>query len=120
MKYPLMRQNIQREDLDNVIKLLKQDDPKLTAGPRVNEFEEKWSEWLGVKYSIFVNSGSSSNLLAIAWLKEKFPEGGRVIVPPLTWSSDVASVLWMGFKPIFVDIKLKILRTSMGYNFARW
>ena len=109
MKYPLMRQNIQREDLDSVIELLKLDDPKLTAGPRVNEFEEKWSEWLGVKYSIFVNSGSSSNLLAIAWLKEKYPEGGRVIVPPLTWSSDVASVLWMGFKPVFVDIKLETL-----------
>ena len=72
MKYPLMRQNIQREDLDTVIELLKQDDPKLTAGPRVSEFEEKWSEWLGVKYSIFVNSGSSSNLLAIAWLKLRF------------------------------------------------
>ena len=109
MKYPLMKQNIQRDDLDNVIELLKQDDPKLTAGPRVNEFEEKWSQWLGVKYSIFVNSGSSSNLLAIAWLKEQYPEGGRVIVPPLTWSSDVASVLWMGFKPIFVDIKLETL-----------
>ena len=109
MKYPLMRQNIQRDDLNKVIELLKQDDPKLTAGPQVNEFEEKWSQWLGVKYSIFVNSGSSSNLLAIAWLKEKYPEGGRVIVPPLTWSSDVASVLWMGFKPIFVDIKLETL-----------
>ena len=109
MKYPLMRQNIQREDLDNVIELLKQDDPKLTAGPRVNEFEEQWSQWLGVKYSIFVNSGSSSNLLAIAWLKEQYPEGGRVIVPPLTWSSDIASVLWMGFKPVFVDIKLETL-----------
>ncbi len=104
-----MRQNIQREDLDKVIDLLKQNDPKLTAGPRVNEFEEKWSKWLGVKYSIFVNSGSSSNLLAIAWLKEKYPEGGRVIVPPLTWSSDVASVLWMGFQPVFVDIKLETL-----------
>mgnify|MGYP001397115514 CR=1 FL=1 len=109
MKYPLMRQNIQREDLDSVIELLKEDDPKLTSGPRVREFEEKWSQWLGVKYSIFVNSGSSSNLLAIAWLKEQYPEGGRVIVPPLTWSSDIASVLWMGFKPVFVDIKLESL-----------
>ena len=67
-------------------------------------FEEEWSEWLGVKYSVFVNSGSSANMLTFAALKLKFPEGGEVIVPPLTWVSDIASVLQLGFKPIFVDI----------------
>ena len=67
-------------------------------------FEEEWSEWLGVKYSVFVNSGSSANMLTLAALKLKFPEGGEVIVPPLTWVSDIASVLQLGFSPIFVDI----------------
>ncbi len=104
-----MRNNITREDLDEVIKLLQTEDPKLTSGPKVLEFEKKWSEWLGVKYSIFVNSGSSSNLLAIAWLKNKFPNGGKIIVPPFTWSSDISSVLWMGFDPEFVDINMKTL-----------
>ena len=72
-KFPLMRNNILREDLDNVIEYLKQDDPILTNGSKVREFEEKWSEWLGVKYSVFVNSGSSANLLSLMLLKEKFP-----------------------------------------------
>ena len=106
MKYPLMRNNILREDLDAVIEHLKQDDPILTNGPFVKEFEEKWSKWLGVKYSVFVNSGSSANLLTMAILKLRYPEGGEVIVPSLTWISDISSVLQNGFTPIFVDTDL--------------
>ena len=47
-----MRNNILREDLDAVIEHLKQDDPILTHGPNVRAFEEEWSKWLGVKYSV--------------------------------------------------------------------
>lgn len=103
MKYPLMRNNILREDLDAVIEHLKQDDPILTNGPYVRSFEEEWSKWLGVKYSVFVNSGSSANLLTMAILKIHHPEGGEVIVPSLTWISDISSVLQNGFTPVFVD-----------------
>jgi CDP-4-dehydro-6-deoxyglucose reductase, E1 len=104
MRYPLMRNNILREDLDKVIKHLSIDDPILTNGPIIREFESLWSEWLGVKHSVFLNSGASSNLLSISILKLKFPEGGEVIVPPLTWISDVSSVIQNGFTPIFADI----------------
>ena len=103
MKYPLMRNNILREDLDAVIKYLQKDDPILTNGPYVKEFEAEWSKWLGVKYSVFVNSGSSANLLSMAILKIRHPDGGEVIVPSLTWISDISSVLQNGFTPIFVD-----------------
>jgi CDP-6-deoxy-D-xylo-4-hexulose-3-dehydrase len=103
-KFPLMRNNILREDLDAVIEHLKQDDPILTNGPNVRAFEAEWSEWLGVKYSVFVNSGASANLMSMAILAMQHPDGGEIIVPPLTWVSDVASVLQTGFKPVFVDI----------------
>lgn len=104
MRFPLMRNNILREDLDTVIEHLEQDDPKLTHGAQVRAFEREWSEWLGVKYSVFVNSGASANLLTMAMLKIRHPEGGKVVVPPLTWVSDIASVLQNGFEPVFVDI----------------
>ena len=104
MNFPLMRNNILREDLDAVIEHLKQDDPILTHGPNVRAFEEEWSKWLGVKYSVFVNSGASANLLTMAILKIRYPEGGEIIVPPLTWISDIASVIQNGFTPVFVDI----------------
>jgi len=109
MKYPLMRNNILREDLDAVIDHLKKNDPILTNGPYVREFEKRWSEWLGVKHSVFVNSGASANLLSIAVLKNLFPDGGEIIVPPLTWISDISSVIQNGFKPIFVDVDFATL-----------
>lgn len=104
MKFPLMRNNILREDLDAVIEHLKQDDPILTNGANVRAFEAEWSAWLGVKHSVYVNSGASANLLTMAILKIRHPEGGEVIVPPLAWISDVASVMQNGFKPVFADI----------------
>jgi len=101
--HPLMRNNISRDDLDALIDYLKGDDPKLTQSSNVQKFEEEWSNWLGVKHSVFVNSGSSANLISLAVLRQ-FVEDGEVIVPPLTWVSDIASVLQNGFKPVFADI----------------
>ena len=109
INFPLMRNNILRNDLNQIIKYLKKNDPKLTSGEKVEEFEKKWSKWLGVKYSVFVNSGSSANLISMAILKTQFPKGGEVIVPTLTWVSDIASVIQNGFKPIFVDINSQTL-----------
>jgi CDP-4-dehydro-6-deoxyglucose reductase, E1 len=109
MKFPLMRNNILREDLDAVIAHLKQNDPILTHSANVRAFEAEWSQWLGVKYSVFVNSGASANLLTMAILKIRHPEGGEVIVPPLAWVSDVASVLQNGFTPVFADIDPRTL-----------
>ena len=104
-----MRNNVTRQDLDAMIEHLKQDDPILTNGPKCQEFEEAWSKWLGVKYSVFVNSGASANLLSMTMLKIKYPQGGEVIVPPLTWISDVASVIQCGFTPVFVDVDMDTL-----------
>lgn len=109
MRFPLMRNNILRSDLDAVIEHLRQKDPILTNGPNVRAFEEEWSRWLGVKYSVFVNSGASANLLTMAILRIRHPGGGEVIVPPLTWISDVASVLQNGFTPVFADIDPRTL-----------
>ena len=108
-KYPLMRSNILREDLDAVIAHLKSDDPILTNGPHCAAFEKEWSQWLGVKHSVFVNAGASANLLSMAVLKIRHPEGGEVIVPTLTWVSDIATVLQNGFTPVFVDIDPRTL-----------
>lgn len=104
-----MSENITRADADEVIKFLQQDPlPQLTNGPKVQEFEKAWSKWLGVRYSLFVNSGSSANELTLLALREIFG-GGEVIVPPLTWVSDIASVLHVGMTPVFCDINLKNL-----------
>ena len=107
---PLMSDNINRVDVDCLIEFLQQEPvPRLTNGPKVMEFEKAWSEWLGVKHSVFVNSGTAANELSMLALKNLYPEGGDIIIPPLTWISDVNSVLFVGFNPVFVDINLNNL-----------
>lgn len=109
--WPLMQNNVEREDLDLLIAHLQGDDPKLTHGPIVAQFEAEWSEWLGVKHSVMVNSGSSANDLTMLALRE-MKGSGQVIVPALTWVSDIASVLHAGFDPVFVDINKRTLGMS--------
>ena len=103
LQWPLMQNNVTRGDLVKMIAYLQQADPKLTHGPLVKEFEHEWSHWLGVKHSLMLNSGSSANDLTMMALRElKGP--GEVIVPPLTWVSDISAVVRAGLKPVFVDI----------------
>ena len=106
--WPLMSNNITRQDLDEVIQFLRQGDPILTQSTNVAAFEEEWSQWLGVKHNVFVNSGSSANQITMAAVRERFG-GGEIIVPTLTWVSDIASVLQNGFDPVFVDINPRTL-----------
>ena len=108
LAWPLMKNNLAKEDFARVVELLHQQDPILTQSDHVKEFEKEWSAWLGVKYSVFVNSGSSANLLTMCALKERYGSG-EIIVPPLTWVSDIASVIQSGFKPVFVDIDRRTL-----------
>ncbi|MCC3571013.1 MAG: aminotransferase class I/II-fold pyridoxal phosphate-dependent enzyme [Microcoleus sp. PH2017_40_RAT_O_B] len=108
LKMPLMQNNITRGDLDAAIAFLQQDDPILTQSKQVRAFEQEWSEWLGVKYSVFVNSGSSANQVTMCALRETYGVG-EVIVPTLTWVSDIASVIQAGLKPVFVDINPRTL-----------
>jgi CDP-4-dehydro-6-deoxyglucose reductase, E1 len=108
LNWPLMDNNITREDLDGLIKYLSGPAPMLTQSAQVRAFEKEWSEWLGVKYSVFVNSGASANLVTMSALKVLRGEG-EVIVPTLTWVSDIASVLQAGLEPVFVDINSRTL-----------
>ena len=101
--HPLMHENFTDKDIKAVIKLLKKKNKILTQSKNVKLFEKKWSNWLGVKYSVFVNSGSSANLLSISILKI-LKGNGEIIVPSLTWSSDISSVIHNNLKPVFVDI----------------
>jgi len=73
-------------------------------GPRSIEFEEKIAKEFGKKYGVFVNSGSSACLLALAALN--LPKGCKIITPALTFSTTLAPIIQLGFIPIFVDSNL--------------
>ena len=106
-----MNNNYTNQDMAAVRNLLKNRNIILTQSKKVEEFEKKWSKWLKVKYSTFVNSGSSANYISISLLKvvNKNKSKNEIIVPSLTWVSDVNSVIMNGFKPVFVDINLSNL-----------
>jgi CDP-6-deoxy-D-xylo-4-hexulose-3-dehydrase len=115
--WPLMSNNITGQDTGAVIEFLRTN-PILTQSSQVREFEREWSAWLRVKHSVFVNSGSSANLVTLGILKE-LRGLGEVIVPTLTWVSDIASVLQNGFTPVFVDIDPRTLGMDIGQVLAR-
>ena len=81
---------------------------KTTMGDKVKKFEKLFANYIGVKYALMVNSGSSANLITIAALKYFFGDG-EIIVPPLTWVSDIASIIQNGYKPVFADINPRTL-----------
>lgn len=116
--WPLMRNNVTRTDLETLCRFLQQEEPILTQSANVQAFEREWSEWLGVRYSVFVNSGSSANLLSMAALRHH--RGlGEVIVPTLTWVSDIASVLHCGLTPVFVDINPRTLGMDIDQTLSK-
>ena len=73
-------------------------------GPRTVEFEEKVAKHFGKKYGVFVNSGSSACLLALASLK--LPKGTRVVTPACTFSTTLAPIIQLGLIPMFTDVGL--------------
>ncbi len=73
-------------------------------GPRSVEFEEKIAKRFGKKYGVFVNSGSSACLLAIAALG--LPKGSKIITPACTFSTTLAPIIQLGYEPVFCDVEL--------------
>ncbi len=117
--WPLMHNNITRADADAVKDFLGVGEvPILTQSSNVRAFEQEWSEWLGVKYSVLVNSGAAANLLTLAALKWA-GGGGEIIVPTLTWVSDIAAVIQNGFTPVFVDIDPRTLGMDVQQVFEK-
>ena len=110
--HSLMHNNFTKSDMKAAMKLFKQKNIVLTQSKFVMRFEKEWSKWLGVKYSIFVNSGSSANFLTMNVLKIMYGKG-EIILPTLTWVSDINSVIQNNFKPVFVDIDPKNLCMSV-------
>ncbi len=77
--------------------------PRFTQDRWVKEFEKSWSKWQGCKYSVFVNSGSSANLILVDALRRHYG-GGRWIGQTLTWSTNVSPIIQMGLPLQLCDI----------------
>jgi len=107
INWPLMKNNISLKDRFDLVKFVLFSD-RFTNGKKVKEFEKKWSDWLGSKYSLYVSSGSTANYLLLASVKELYglKDGDKVLVPSCTWVTNIGPVIQLGFTPIFCDINL--------------
>jgi CDP-6-deoxy-D-xylo-4-hexulose-3-dehydrase len=112
----LVSDTIDKKDLKALSDwMLQSETPQLTKGPLTIEFEKDWSEWLGVKHTTYVNSGSSAILLALAALKETNRlRNEKVVVPALSWLTDVSSVMQLGMDPILCDCNYEDLSLDLN------
>ena len=106
LPWPLMKDCITKEDKDSLVEFI-QTSNRYTNGPKVKQFEKEWSEWLGVKHSLFVSSGSTANFLLLSAIKRRYnlKKGDKVLVPAMTWVTNVAPIIQLGLKPIFCDVE---------------
>ena len=107
MDWPLQENFLDNKSKNDLIKFIK-NNSRFTQFEKVKEFENKFSKWNGSKYSVFVNSGSSANLIIVESCKEIFnwKNNDEVIVPSVTWPTTITPIIQAGLKPIFVDINL--------------
>ena len=111
---PLVKDTISHEEMDALADWIKTY-PRLTKGELCEEFERKWSEFLGCKYSVFVNSGSSANLLMLYALMERgdLKRGDKIVVPSVSWATDLAPVIQLGLEPVLCDCNLDNLSIDL-------
>ena len=105
-EWPLINDNITQSDKEALASFILNSN-RFTNGPKVREFEEAWSAWLGVEYSVMVGSGAAANYITTAIVRELKGQKGEIIVPPIGWVSDISSVINTGFTPVFVDVDLE-------------
>jgi CDP-6-deoxy-D-xylo-4-hexulose-3-dehydrase len=116
MKYSLVSDTIRDTDIDALSDWLKTY-PRLSKGELTPQFEELWARWLGTKHAVYVNSGSSANLIILSALVESgvLALGDEVIVPALSWATDLAPVIQLGLKPLLCDCNLKDLSLNLDH-----
>ncbi len=108
MRWSLMDNAVTDSDKLDLVRFILTSD-RYTNGPKVREFEQEWSNWLGSKYSLMVSSGSTANFLLVAAVKEKFglKNGDKVLLPACTWVTNVSPIFQLGLQPVFCDVNIQ-------------
>jgi len=115
MKIKLAEEIIDKNDIELLKEWLDTTD-RYTKGSETIAFEQEWSDWLGSKYSVFVNSGSSANLLIFLGLLHSGKlKNKKVIVPAVSWVTTVSSATVLGYEPIVCDCDKENLGFSIEH-----
>jgi len=115
-KYQLSPNSFSDGDIKKGIQVLVS--KKITMGSKTKKFEAQFAKYIGSKYAIMVNSGSSANLLALFALinpmkKNRLKTGDECLIPSLCWSTSLWPIVQAGLKPVFVDVDVDTLNISI-------
>lgn len=113
-KINLVSDTISKKDIDNLIDWVSQDEiPQLTKGPLTVEFQNKFSKFISDdSMGCFINSGSSAILLSLLVLKV-YKDIKKVVVPSVSWATDLSSPMVLGIDPILCDCNLEDLSLDL-------
>jgi CDP-6-deoxy-D-xylo-4-hexulose-3-dehydrase len=113
----LVSDTINRDDINDLIKWLSQDKlPTLTKNVLTIELENKWANKINTKYSIYINSGSSAILLTLAALIHlKRLKNKKIVIPALSWATDLSSPMLLGLEPLMCDCNLYDLSCDLTH-----
>lgn len=105
--WKLQENILENKDKDYLVDFIKTTE-RFTQFEKVKSFESSWNNWQQCKFSTFVNSGSSADLVMLDAVKEfyKIQDGAEVLVPTVTWTTNITSVIQTKLSPVFVDINL--------------
>ncbi len=105
--WKLQENILEGKDKQHLVEFIKTTD-RFTQFSKVKAFEKDWSEWQNCNFSTFVNSGSSADLIMLDAVKEFYnlEDGAEVLVPAVTWTTNITSVIQAKLTPVFVDINL--------------
>ena len=117
--YPLLEDAFNKNDIEIGKKVIQS--RQLTMSKITRSFEKKFAAYLGCKYAVMVNSGSSANLLSIfvAKYSYKFKSGDEIIIPSLCWSTSLWPIIQAGLKPVFVDVNLNDFNASLEEIYSK-
>ena len=115
-EYPLIDNPFDVNDLMSAISVLLKG--KITIAQITKNFEKKFAKYVGSKYALMVNSGSSANLLAFFALinpknKYKLQKNDECLIPSLCWSTSLWPIIQAGLKPKFVDVDVETLNINL-------
>jgi len=110
MFWKLQENVISKSDINSLVTFIKHT-TRFTQFEKVREFEQKFAKWQKCRYCVFVNSGSSANLLLVNAVMRlrKWQIGDEIIVPAVTWPTTITPIFQLGLKPVFVDVNLSDL-----------
>jgi CDP-6-deoxy-D-xylo-4-hexulose-3-dehydrase len=108
ISWKLQENVLEPADLQELVHFI-QTTTRFTQFAKVREFEEAWSRWQSCRYSVYVNSGSSANLIMMNVMKQRgeWRNGDEVLVPAVTWTTNVTPIEQSGLTPVFVDVNLE-------------